>query len=260
MNNSNIIYLSPIFFDTNLFCAKLTGENSVENIEFSFGGVHKLIKMIKPYNLIWHAPFNGSLKMLNNVELDLKDTKNYKKSVIIQGSDTKTSFTEDWKVDIDTSQIKLNSNDILVVSYAEDFSYNNLIECRAGMVAIDFSGRYQDINQLKQVLRSFGNNKPLLLSLSDHDKYINHDVILNITEEFHNTEILYHDPKKIAFYSKSVILDVENEFFIKTFARIGLGDYLLYRLVRIWAESSISYDSIKSIQSDIYNLIKEGVT
>lgn len=258
MKNSRIVYLSPIFLDTSFTCTSLVGENSVEEMVVSFGGVQKLIGMIKPSKLIWYAPFDNSFKIINNLELSLENVRNYKKSVIVQGNDTKTSFTEGWLIKLNLENINLQPSDILVISYAEDFIYDGLVECKADMVAIDFSGRYRDVIELKRVLGSFEKDRSLLISVTDHDKYLSHEILLSLMKEFTNIKVVYHDPKKIVYYSGNKFLSVVNEYLVETIARVGLGDYLLFRLIPMWVNSSISHDSLKAVQYDIYKLITES--
>lgn len=259
MKNSRIVYLSPIFLDTSFVCASSVGENTVEEMVVSFGGIHKLIEMIKPSKLTWYAPFDGSFKIINNLELSLKDIRNYKKSIIVKGENTKTTFTEQSLKKLNFEDISLKPKDILVISYAEDFIFDDLVECKAGMVAIDFSGRYKDIIKLKQVLCSFKKDTSILISVTDHDRYLNHEILLKLTKEFLNIKVIYHDPKKLVYYSGKTVLNVMNEYFVETIARIGLGDYLLFRLIPMWVNSSISRANLKSVQHDIYNLITEGL-
>jgi len=149
-----------------------------------------------------------------------------KKSIILLGSDKKTTITERIP-SVSLKETNNNNYKVVLFSYAEDINWSDSYfkNFSSTTVLVDLSGRYKKFNQILKLLETVNRDfMEIIIFLTEHDPM--HKKICQEVKKL-NIKIIFHTPQEIVYYGKNKIIKVENKYY-KYFERdfVGYGDYI----------------------------------
>ena len=203
---------APLFLDTIIRNPISIGNEHHHEFHEQFGGMKRLL--------------GGNYGRLDKEQLKLSLIGN-KRSLIFLGDKSKTTITEKlppFKIKVS----KADSCSVYLFSYAEDIDWcGSSFDIGIDSIAvIDFSGRYQKISEVVEVIdtccKSFSR---LILLFTEHD-FLDYAAYPAICSEF-GVDIIHHQPEELRYYCNGSFELIENEYF-KRLNRdfVGYGDYL----------------------------------
>ena len=149
-----------------------------------------------------------------------------KRSIILTGTDKKTTLTENIPP-VALDEINNNNYQVVLFSYAEDINWlhSHFKNFSNAIALIDLSGRYKNFNEIIPLLDIVNINfRRTIIFVTEHD-VINEKLCQEATKL--NIQIIFHTPQEIVYHKekKSIIIQNRNyKFFGKDF--VGYGDYL----------------------------------